>query len=29
MPFLDIDVGEYSEQLSLFKDKKQTYMPNL
>ncbi|MDE5094611.1 MAG: DNA-processing protein DprA [Trichodesmium sp. St11_bin5] len=29
MPSLDIDVEEYSEQLSLFNDKKQTDMPNL
>ncbi len=29
MPPLDIDVGEYSEKLSLFEDKKQTYIPDL
>ncbi|ABG52097.1 DNA protecting protein DprA [Trichodesmium erythraeum IMS101] len=29
MPSLDIDVEEYSEQLSLFNDKNQTDMPNL
>ncbi|MCL2930566.1 MAG: DNA-processing protein DprA [Trichodesmium sp. St2_bin6] len=29
MPSLDIDVEEYSEKLSLFNDKNQTYMPNL
>ncbi|MGD1698319.1 DNA-processing protein DprA [Dapis sp. BLCC M229] len=29
MPPLDIDVGESSEQLSLFEDKKQTSMPDL